>query len=529
MVQCHGDEQFQVTEREPLLSETAQPSSDYHACRSIREEDTDDGVLRPVPEVDEERSLGRGETESLKDGAHMNVVKIISVMLLGIFVAQTDGSILMATHAIIASEFNALKNSSWLIISFSLAGAATQTLYGKLSDIYGRKRMVIIAYTMFMIGCAIVGVGQTMSQVVLGRIVSGAGGSGMSALVSFLGQVPPITLAIILCSAYLPNHTSTLDETDVATQLKKSKFSRIDFKGAFIFAALVLALLLPLELGGVNIPWSHPLIFVLLGASVILLVLFIAVEKRQAEPILPLEIFHSKDAILSFLILGLQTAAQLGLMFGVPLYFQVTSTPRPSATVAGAHLMPAVMGNAVGGIISGSVIRRSGRYKSLVIWAVTCSSIGYLLLMLRWHGDTNFFESLYIVPGGFGMGVASSALFISLQVVIDPVHMAPAVSFMYLMQTVWGMIGLPAANAIMQTVLRRNLGIRLLELGFDSAGVAEIISDAVSDVDFIDGAIEKVRNAVVQSYIDGLWWSHGQFPSSLPSLPESLSGTHGKS
>ncbi|KAK3391496.1 major facilitator superfamily domain-containing protein [Sordaria brevicollis] len=556
MVQRHGDEQSHVMEREPLLSGTAQPDSDYHACHSISEEDTGNGVLKPVPEEDEEQSIGRGETESVKDNAHVNVLKIISVMLLGIFVAQCDGSILMATHAIIASEFNALKDSSWLIISFSLAGAATQTLYGKLSDIYGRKRMVIIAYTMFMVGCAIVGVGQTMWQVVLGRIVSGAGASGMSALVSvlitdllplrevaqwrayvnlvatlgrsiggplggwladvigwrwsFLGQVPPITLAIILCSAYLPSHTSTVDEQDAAATdlLKKSKFSRIDFKGAFLFAALVLAVLLPIELGGVSIPWSHPLIFTLLGASAILFALFVAVEKRQAEPILPLDIFHSKDAILSFFILGFQTAAQLGMMFSVPLYFQVTSNPRPSATVAGAHLVPAVVGNAIGGIISGSVIKRSGRYKSLVIWAVTCSSIGYLLLMLRWHGNTNWFESLYIFPGGFGMGVASSALFISLQMVIDPAHMAPAVSFMYLMQTVWMTIGLPAANAIMQTVLRRKLGVRLLELGYDSAEVAKIISDAVSDVDFIDGATEKVRNAVVKSYIDGLWWSH---------------------
>lgn len=287
--------------------------------------------------------------------------------------------------------------------------------------------------------------------------------------------MPLITLAIILCSAYLPSYTSTLDETDDATQLKKSKLSRIDFKGSFIFAALVLALLLPIDLGGVKIPWSHPLIFVFLGASVILLVLFIAVERRQAEPILPLEMFHSKDAILSFLILGLQTAAQLGLMFTVPLYFQVTSTPRPSATVAGAHLVPAVMGNAIGGIISGSAIKRSGRYKSLVIWAVTCSSVGYLLLMLRWHGNTNsWFESLYIFPGGFGMGVTSSALFISLQVVIDPAHMAPAVSFMYLMQTVWMTIGLPAANTIMQTVLRTNLEIRLLKLGYDKVEVAKV-------------------------------------------------------
>lgn len=131
MVQRHGDERSQAKEREPLLNETATFNSEYYACRSTLEEDNSNGVLEPVPEVDEERSLGRGETESLKEGTHMNVVKIISVMLLGIFVAQIDGSILMATHAIIASEFNALKDSSWLIISFSLAGAATQTLVRK--------------------------------------------------------------------------------------------------------------------------------------------------------------------------------------------------------------------------------------------------------------------------------------------------------------------------------------------------------------------------------------------------------------
>lgn len=134
MVQRHGDEQPQVTEREPLLSHTAQANSDYHACHSIPEEDTGNGVLKSVSEEDEEQSIGRGDTESVKGNAHVNVVKIISVMLLGIFVAQTDGSILMATHAIIASEFNVLKDSSWLIVSFSLAGAATQTLVREATD-----------------------------------------------------------------------------------------------------------------------------------------------------------------------------------------------------------------------------------------------------------------------------------------------------------------------------------------------------------------------------------------------------------
>ena len=81
---------------------------------------------------------------------------------------------------------------------------------------------------------------------------------------------------------------------------------------------------------------------------------------------------------------------------------------------------------------------RTGRYTRLATLSVLISSLGYLLLLLRWHGHTNWLESLYIIPGGFGTGMAQSALFISLQAVIaDPAHMSPAVSFMYLSGTVW--------------------------------------------------------------------------------------------
>ncbi|KAM7184561.1 Major facilitator superfamily domain containing protein [Naviculisporaceae sp. PSN 640] len=514
-------------------------------------------VLAKSNDADDEASLEEGETETGPlQGGSKNVVKIISVLLIGIFVAHTDGSILLATHSTIASEFDALKSSSWLITSFTLAGAATQTLYGKLSDIYGRKSMVISAYFIFILGCAIVGIGQTFWQVVLGRVISGAGASGMAALVSvlitdllpirevaqwrayvnlvatlgrgiggplggwlsdvigwrwsFLGQVPIITLAIVLCLIYLPNPPS--EETDsshvpISDVNRKSKFSRIDFKGSFIFAIAILALLLPISIGGVNVPWTDPIIGSLVVLSGLLLVWFVAVEKRQEEPILPLEIFHRRDAVFSFLIMGLQTAAQLGLMFSVPLYFQITA--RSSNAEAGAHLVPAVVGNAIGGMMSGFLIKRSGRYKFLVVTAVVCSSLSYLLLMLRWHGNTNWWESLYIAPAGFGTGIAQSAVFISLQVVVDPAHMAPAVSFMYLTTTVWTTIGLPLSNTIMQTALRWTLRERLLDIGLETAEIQKIIGDVLSDVDYVDHATKAVRGAVVASYVDGLWWSHG--------------------
>lgn len=140
--------------------------------------------------------------------------------------------------------------------------------------------------------------------------------------------------------------------------------------------------MLPVEIGGTKIPWTHPLIFVLFGAGTLLLALFLATEAWCAkDPIFPLVLLRQRDVIASYVIMGCQIAAQLGvsnlegsdrvvlsepltplhsqLMFSVPLYFQVTT--RASNTIAGAHLFPAVAGNAVGGMMSGWLIHRYAR------------------------------------------------------------------------------------------------------------------------------------------------------------------------
>ncbi|KAK0750096.1 major facilitator superfamily domain-containing protein [Schizothecium vesticola] len=564
------------TEQTPLLpqggvSDGEIPESTLTASLVVHPE-------RGIKDVaDEEDALENGDRIEDEEhrGGHGMLVKVLSVLMIasGIFVAQIDGSILLATYPVIASEFNDLKNATWLVTSFALAGAATQTLYAKLSDIYGRKPLVLIAYSILVLGCIIVGVGQTMWQVVLGRILTGTGTSGMTVLVSilitdllplrevaqwrafvnvvattgrsiggplggwladvvgwrwsFLGQVPVLAFAIVFGAIYLPAIVPSSSETSsprpsspnlpvsaIESPLsndtivkKSSKFHRIDFKGSFIFAAMVLSLLVPIELGGVTLPWSHPAISALFALTGVLLYLFIIVERRAEEPILPLEIFASRDAVLSFSIMGLQLAAQLSLMFSVPIYFKVTA--RMSNTEAGMHLVPAVVGNAVGGLLSGAIIKRTGRYKRLATLSVAISSLGYLSLLLRWHGHTNWLESLYIIPGGFGSGMAQSALFISLQAVIaDPAHMSPAVSFMYLSGTVSITIGLALSNAAMQSTLHRTLLARLIALGLDPAAVQKILTEALADVDYVDRAAGVVRPAIVESYVDGVWWSH---------------------
>ncbi|OAL51173.1 MFS general substrate transporter [Pyrenochaeta sp. DS3sAY3a] len=500
------------------------------------------------PPHDEEAVLCSAPGGTL-DNRTVSVGRIVSVLLIGSFISNADSSLLFATHPIIASEFDALRDSSWLMTSFGLAQAATQPLYGKLSDIYGRKYTLLFAYTLFGSGCALVGVGTSMSSLILGRIISGAGSSGMTTLVSilitdlvplrdvarwrsyvnivattgrsiggplggwltdtagwrwsFLGQVPLTGIAIVLISITLPSRLSHR----VDKETMGSKFARIDFVGATFMTLSILSLLVPLEIGGSRIPWSSPAIIILFLGAAVFGSIFLAVEGWVSkEPIVPLTLLRQRDILVPSSVMAFQSAAQIGLMFTVPLYFQVTAGA--SNTTAGAHLFPAVAGNALGGVLSGSIIYRTGRYKVLILIATILSSTGYLLLILFWHGRTSLLESLYIFPGGFGMGIVQSALFISVQAAIDPAFTAIATSTLYVTSSIGFLAGMAGVSAVLQQVLRTGLIHRLTKLGLGSDERGVIIEQALADVHYIDKAAPPIASAVLGSYIDAFTKTH---------------------
>lgn len=207
-------------------------------------------------------------------------------------------------------------------------------------------------------------------------------------------------LATVLCQIYLPSNAKHFKggkhvEPDNGVSAW-DKLKRVDFLGSLLLALTLLAFLVPMEIGGTKVKWSSPIIPSLFASSVALFVLFIRTEKRAAEPVVPLGIFRIRDANLSIFIQMCQLSAQLGLMFSVPLYFKASAAV--SNTEAGAHLFPAVAGNAVGGIISGLYIKKTGRYRTLISLAALSASLSYTSLLFRWNGHTNWLESLYIIP-----------------------------------------------------------------------------------------------------------------------------------
>ncbi|KAI1799453.1 MFS general substrate transporter [Daldinia bambusicola] len=469
------------------------------------------------------------------------IARIILTLLVGVFTGNADGSLVIATHPVIASEFNDLENSTWIFISFLLAGAATQSLYGKLSDIYGRKSVLLTSYALFAVGS---GVGQSMWQVIVGRVISGSGGSGIMTLAaiiitdlaplrdvaswqsylnvvatvgrslggptgglladtigwrwSFLGQAPIFLLAMVLCGMTLPNLMPERSRT--SAEIRKSRLARIDFLGASLLGGGLLSVLLPLKIAGQKVSWGSPVVLSLFILGAILLALFAVAEIRWAkEPIFPLRLLRNRDVVFSYLIIG--------MMISVPLYFQVTK--RSSSTVAGAHLIPAVIGNTIGGLITGAWIKRTGYFKTPMVFAGIVSFICYGLLILRWNGKTNWLESLYIFPGGFGTGISANAVFVALQAAINPADKAMATSGLYLSAPVGSILGMAACNAVMQTTMPVELASNLRKLGVEKAEAEEIIKQATARIGYLDEAPRRIAQAVSEAYVRGLEYSHG--------------------
>ncbi|KAE9364881.1 major facilitator superfamily transporter [Stipitochalara longipes BDJ] len=529
---ANGNEQLVPDERTPLLKKESARFDDAVPCDAEFDEE--------AARVLVDKSLPEEEKES------RNIAGVISILLIGVFIANADTSLVLATSGTISSEFNDLENAGWLITSYTLAMCATQSLYGKLSDIYGRKSTILASYVFFAVGCAICGLGQSIQQVVLGRVLAGVGGAGIHCLVSiviadlvplrdvavwrsyaniaattgrslggpiggyltdeigwrwsFLGQCPPTLLALALVAWKLQIPSLATESTQSAL----SKLRRVDFLGAIFLSVSIVCGLLVLDLGGQRIPWTDPKILLLLGASVMTLNIFVLVEAAWAkEPIFPLRLLLNRDVITSYVNLGFQTGAQGAMMLLVPMYFQVSA--HASLTNAGAHLMPSVIGNAIGGLLAGFVIQKTGRYKLIAVIGAIASTTSYTLMMLRWHGHTSFLESLYIIPGGFGNGIALSAMFVALTAGIEHCEMAIGSSGLYLSSSVGMVTGISIASALLQSTLRKQLRISLE--GID--GMQDIINRALSDIEYVRSLEGRLGKLVTAAYVRCLGYTHG--------------------
>ncbi|KAH7327133.1 major facilitator superfamily domain-containing protein [Rhexocercosporidium sp. MPI-PUGE-AT-0058] len=515
---------------------------------------------------DEEEDRYRDEDNEDEEGGILgeqsylsgrSVFAILALLMIGVFMSNADGSLVMATYGTISSEFGALAAASWLTTSYSLATCAVQPITGKLSDIYGRKGVLLASYALFAVGSVGCGIGQAMWQVIAGRVVAGLGAAGMTVIVSilitdlvpliqvaswrsyvnvvatigrsiggplggyladtvgwrwsFIGQGPIIGLAIILVALRLPSHTSPPisppqhQNSKPPSKSQPSKLHRVDFIGALLLALAIVSLLGALSLGGQDLPWSHPVVIGLGAGSIVLGGAFVAWEVYGAiEPVFPPSLIVKRDVATAYGIITLQAAAQLAMMYTIPLFFRTTLSS--SNTTAGSHLFPAVLGNTLGGLLSGLYISRTGQYKPLSLVAALSSSLSYFLLIIRWtaNRDINWLESLEIVPGGFGTGIAFSATFIGLGASVGRGEMAMATSGLYLCSGLGMVLGVAGASAVQIGSLKT----LLIEALNGIPGSGKIMEEVISSVSSIATLPLPIKKLVIESYVKSIEYAH---------------------
>lgn len=281
-------------------------------------------------------------------------------------------------------------------------------------------------------------------------------------------------MALAALLVILKLHVTQDTDTD-ALKSGKSKLSQVDFLGTGLLASGIVALIGLLDQGGKVFPWTSWLTYVIGGSGLLLLFGFVLVEAYVAtEPIFNLRILRRPNVAVSYILSTLQITAQLGMLFSVPLYFQVTQ--KASTTAAGVHLVPAVVGNTLGGIFAGWFIRKTGSYRILLVLAGLIASITYVLLYLRWDGHTGLWESLYIIPGGIGTGIASAAAFVALTATLPPDEVAMATAGYMLLLSFAMTAGVTTSNSVLGMEFQRQLRLNLHGPGSDRVWILSVYS-----------------------------------------------------
>ncbi|GEC07773.1 EmrB/QacA family drug resistance transporter [Streptomyces spinoverrucosus] len=375
-----------------------------------------------------------------------NVLVSIGALLLGMLLAALDQTIVATALPTIVSELGGLQHLSWVVTAYLLASTAATPLWGKLGDQYGRKRLFQAAIVIFLVGSVLCGIAQDMPQLIAFRAVQGLGGGGLIVLsMAIVGDlVPPrdrgryqgLFGAVFGASSVLgpllggvfTEHLSwrwvfyinlpvgVVALVVIASVLRLPRTATrhvIDYLGTFLVAAVATCLVLVASLGGTTWGWGSPQIVGLVVVAVVLAVVFVVVERRAAEPVLPLKLFRIRTFALAAAISLIIGFAMFGAMTYLPTFLQVVQGVSP--TMSGVHMLPMVLGLLLASTGSGQIVSRTGRWKVFPVVGTFVTTVGLLLLdELDEHSSDVVISGSFFVFG-FGLGLVMQVLVLIVQ------------------------------------------------------------------------------------------------------------------
>jgi EmrB/QacA subfamily drug resistance transporter len=413
---------------------------------------------------------------------------IFSGLMLVLLLAALDSTIVATALPTIVGDLGGLERLSWVTSAYLLGQTAVTPLYGKLGDQLGRKRVLQSAIVLFLIGSGLCGLAQSMTELIAFRAVQGLGAGGLIVLVQasvgdivsprergryqglFGGVFGLASVAGPLLGGLIVEHFSwrwifyvnlpigllalaVISSTLPALAPRGRR--QIDYLGAGVLAAALSAIVLVASLGGTTWAWGSPQTFIVALAGVGLLGVFVAVERRAAEPVLPLSLFRNdvfRVAGALSLIVGF---ALFGSVTFLPLFFQTVFHSSP--TGAGLRLIPLLGGLVLTSVVSGRVISSTGRYRIFPIAGTAVMTVGLALLSKLALHTSALTADLHLLVLGLGLGLVMQVLVLVVQNAAPYAVLGAATSGVTLARGIGGSFGAAIFGTIFSSRLRREL------------------------------------------------------------------------
>jgi len=425
-----------------------------------------------------------------KAHTHREIMIILSGLMTGMLLAALDQTIVSTALKTIVIDLHGLKEYTWVVTAYLLTSTASTPLYGKISDLYGRRVVFQFAIVTFLAGSLLAGLSQNMTELIATRALQGLGAGGLMALTFvIIGDIVPprergryqgyfgavwglSSVAGPLLGGFFSDHHTILGVTGwrwifyinlpfgilalviTSAVLHIPKIKRehsIDYFGAFLLVIGVTSILLAIAVYGPEYGWVDSRTLIYLAVGIILAVAFVIWEEKAKEPILPMRLFKNHTFTLTSLLGAVIGAGMFGAIIMLPLYLQIVKGN--TATSAGLKLIPLMMGIVTMSIFSGKRITTTGKYKKYPVMGTAIMTVGILMMTTLTRNTPYWQLSIYAIIVGAGLGLSMQTIVIALQNAVDFQDMGVATSS----NTFFRSLGSVFGSAIFGAVLNNRL------------------------------------------------------------------------